>query len=231
MFRAKNTARAIYKGESQLVAYSVVKEKVSRLLSVSRSHQRAYIVAQFELGKYIAELQDNSSYGSQAVLKLAEELTKEKGYTVYPQRLWECARVWRAFGGDIQRVWKLEKELRISITWSFLVKNAPAPDVLKDRDEFIAYWKDKLSRWEQTLLEMEETASKLDTGELKLPEELKEETAGLIKASGVSIESKLKRLFRAIEKLLEALEETEITPEIEEIFERIDSRIHTILKK
>lgn len=203
------------------------------LLLMRRAHGagRAFIAAKFELGKIVFDIQQNARYGDRGVVKLAEDLTRELRYTVHPQRLWECARVYRAFNGDINRIWQLEKELRFPLTWSFLVKNSPPPDV-ENETEFIHYWREKLQRWEETLLEMEETKAKLDSGKILLPEAVKTETCGVLKQAGLDVSGKLKKLFKVIERLLSELHSNsiELDEEVIKLFQRIDHKLHQILE-
>jgi len=194
---------------------------------------KAVIICKFNLGKLVAEIQEDAQYGDAGVVKLAEDLSRELGYTVHPQRLWECARVYRTFNGDINRVWKLEKELRYPVTWSFLVKNCTKQPDVQNELEFTSFWQEKLATWEKTLTEIEDTKAKLETGTLIMPPQMKEETYAVLKTIDTTdTVGKLKKLFKKIDRLLTEIEGTEYSrdQELISLLKLIEEKIQRLVK-
>jgi len=195
--------------EKKYSDYNEILTEAVRLVSMSDRGQNDYIASNFRLGRLVAFLQDSARYGDRAVLRLAEDLTKKKGYTVYPQRLWECARVWRAFDGDIQKVWALEKKMQIKVTWSFLVRNCtPAIPESTGELESQAFWDKKLSAWENTVEEISNVIANKDKVIEKMPPATREQFEGFCKKienpKFASVpDNKLVSLFKRIDALLD----------------------------
>mgnify|MGYP001029513514 CR=1 FL=1 len=193
---------------------------------------KAVIMCKFSLGKIVAEIQKDARYGDADVVKFAEDLSKELGYTVHPQRLWECARVYKTFHGDINRIWILEKQLQYPITWSFLVKNCTSQPDVQNELEFTSYWQEKLSTWEKTLCEIDDTKAKLEAGKLIMPPQVKEDAYAVLRAIDTSdTAGKLKKLFKKIDKLLTEIEGTDYSrdKELITLLKAIEEKIHRLI--
>lgn len=198
------------------ITYQEIFQKALSLISRSEKARKDLIVANFELGELVSQIQDNAQYGDGAVVKLAEDLTKAKGYQVTPVFLWECARVYRTFRGNLQRVWQLEKELQlrgIQISWRFLVRNCtPLPDPEKVL-EAEAYWERQITEWENSIHEVEENIEKRDELIEKMPPRAREQFEGFVvklaqdKTLKVTSDNfkKFNEVLQRIEKLLDGL--------------------------
>ncbi len=214
------------------ITYQEIFQKALSLISRSEKARKDLIVANFELGGLVSQIQDSSEYGDNAVVKLAEDLTKAKNYQVTPVFLWECARVYRTFKGNLQRVWQLEKELQlrgIQISWRFLVRNCtplPEPEKVLEAE---AYWEKQMTDWETTISEVEETIEKKDEVIEKMPPKAKEAFESFVMR--VSRDNAIKVNLNSSDKLEEALKRLEkaidILSEIEP--ENYDERVRKIL--
>jgi len=96
--------------------YEEILEKTDALLGAADTLTNRLIDTNFQIGAFVSALMDEARYGEGAVLKLSYDLSKKRGYTVYPQRLYECARMYKTFEGDIQRV----RKLQFKVSWSYL---------------------------------------------------------------------------------------------------------------
>jgi hypothetical protein len=86
-----------------------------KIFARANRSDREAIVYKLKLGHKIIEIMLNADYGSFAVTRLAEALSKKLGYKIYPQRLWECARVAQRFR-TIEEIYDILKTRDIS--WS-----------------------------------------------------------------------------------------------------------------
>ena len=164
------------------ITYKDIFQKAVVLISKSEKSRKDMIIANFQLGELVSQVKNNAKYGDKAVIKLAEDLSKTKGYRIYPSFLWECARVYQTFKGNLQRIWELEKELQIrniQLSWTFLVKNCtPIPD--PESLEAEAYWEKQITEWEASLSEIEEKIEKKEEIIQKMPPKAREAFTGFI---------------------------------------------------
>jgi hypothetical protein len=84
---------------------------------------RDVIRRKFELGRLVTIALAWAGNADSAVLELASTLSRRCGKTVLPQRLYEAARFHRAFGGDLNRVWELERVFDQPLTYTFLIRH------------------------------------------------------------------------------------------------------------
>lgn len=197
--------------EEKLFTYDEILEKADTLLRVADTFTNRLIIANFQIGALVSALMDEAQYGEGAVLKLAYDLTGRKGYTVYPQRLYECARVYRTFEGDIQRIWNLERKIQFKVSWSYLARNC-TKEPLEGR-EAILHWESKIARWEGVLDEVAEACLKKEEIIERVPEPVKTEIQGFFeevenpdrKLSVDLSEKRLVSLFKRLDNLLSGL--------------------------
>ncbi|MDI1472083.1 hypothetical protein QI155_05980 [Thermodesulfovibrio sp. 1176] len=198
------------------ITYQDIFNRAMLLLNRSEKARKEQIVANFQLGQLVAEIQDSARYGDSAVVKLAEDLTRAKGYQVHASFLWECARVYRTFRGNLQRIWELERELQlrgIHISWRFLVRNCtpvPEPEKVLEAE---AYWERQITEWENSIHEVEENIEKRDELIEKMPPRAREQFEGFVvklaqdKTLKVTSDNfkKFNEVLQRIEKLLDGL--------------------------
>lgn len=223
------------------LTYQEIFQKALLLVNRSEKAKKDQIIANFQLGELVCQVQDNARYGDSAVVKLAEDLTEAKGYQIHASFLWECARVYRTFRGNLQRVWELEKELKlrgIQLSWRFLVRNCiplPEPERVLEAE---AYWEKKIAEWENSVQEIEEKIDKKEELVEKMPPKAREAFHGfVVRVSdgniGVKIndidrlESALKRVEKALDELLRV--QPDALKGIRNVLEQIRDRIDRIL--
>ena len=85
----------------------LVQQACATYANILRS-SREVIRLKFELGRLALEWEQ---YQHAAVVQLARELSAHCEKTILPQRLYEAARLYEAFGGEIRRIWELEARL------------------------------------------------------------------------------------------------------------------------
>ncbi|MEM3335869.1 MAG: hypothetical protein QXY47_07550 [Thermoplasmata archaeon] len=192
------------------ITYQDIFNRALLLLNRSEKAKKDQIIANFQLGGLVAEVQDNASYGDAAVVKLAEDLTRAKGYQIHAAFLWECSRVYRTFKGNLQRIWELEKELQlrgIQLSWRFLVRNCtpiPEPEKVLEAE---AYWERQITEWENTVQEIEEKVDKREEIIGKMPPRAQEQFEGFVVR--VSQDNTLKIKFESFKKINEVLHKIE----------------------
>lgn len=192
------------------LSYEEVFNRAIVLISRSEKARKEQIIANFQLGELVVEIQDNASYGDAAVVKLAEDLTRAKGYQIHAAFLWECARVYRTFKGNLQRVWELEKELQlrgIQLSWRFLVRNCtpiPEPERVLEAE---AYWERQITEWENTVQEIEDKIEKKEEVLERMPPMAKKQFEGFVVrvAGDNAVKVKLNN-FEKINNILNKLE-------------------------
>jgi hypothetical protein len=182
--------------------YQEILYRAEAALRRSEISSRMLIEANFELGGLVARLLDNSSYGDAAVEKLAGDLSRLRGYAIYPQRLWECARVHRSFK-DIKAVWELERRIKTRLTWSFLLRNCTKPPEPERGREFQAYWEMRLNRWEDTMEEVYNVCLNKEKIISAVPEPLRGQIEGFVSKVENPVFSSLQggRLDKALKKI------------------------------
>lgn len=230
------------------ITYQDIFNRALLLLNRSEKAKKDQIIANFQLGQLVAEVQDNASYGDAAVVKLAEDLTRAKGYQIHAAFLWECSRVYRTFKGNLQRIWELEKELQlrgIQLSWRFLVRNCtpiPEPEKVLEAE---AYWERQITEWENTVQEIEEKVEKKEEVLERMPPLVKKQFEGFVvrvagdNAVKVKLDNfeKIHNILNKLEILLDSLlsekmylrEET--VNQLKSIKEKIEILLNVIEKK
>ena len=219
------------------MTYDEILEKADTLLKSADVFTNKLIDANFEVGALVSALMNEAQYGEGAVLKLASDLARKKGYTVYPQRLYECARVYKAFEGDIHKIWSLEKKMQVKVSWSYLVRNCTKEPV--EGQEAIFHWQSKITRWENTLDEITTTCLKKEEIIEQVPEPVKAELQGFLEEVEnpdrrllVDLsEKKLIILFKRLDNLLNGLlgVKQPVERPLQELLLAISSKIDKLL--
>ena len=80
---------------------------------------REVIRLKFELGRLVRLALEWEQYQHAAVVQLARELSAHCEKTILPQRLYEAARLYEAFGGEIRRIWELEARLAQPLNYTY----------------------------------------------------------------------------------------------------------------
>lgn len=199
------------------------------------------IEARFAIGKIVCALQESKTHGDEAVKKLSADLTTSLQYTVHPQRLWECGRVYKTFGGDINKIWDLEKKLQVKLTWSYILNNCTKEPTLGE--PAIVHYEKKISQWEKTIDEIEDARENKDEIMRKIPEEARNQIEGFferVKTQGIVLppientpNDKLNVLFDKVDQLLTEIVEVRkiaITKEMRWVLENITAKINQILE-
>ncbi len=109
-----------------------------------------------EMGGIVAVVMSTADYGDKAVERLAHEISRKRGRTVYPQRLYEAYRVYSTVR-SIEKVKEIASSIQYEITWNWLVryaargyKNEPDKDVKRE------IFESALKRTESSVHELEE---------------------------------------------------------------------------
>lgn len=103
--------------------YNEIVRTCVTLIDAASDSEIKKIEANLRLGEMVAEVLKVATYGSRAVEKLAVAISKTRGKTVYPQRLYEAYEVWDTVR-TMDKVYEIQKKLGEDITWNWLVKNA-----------------------------------------------------------------------------------------------------------
>lgn len=234
--------------ETEVVTYQDIFQRALSILNRSERARKDLIVANFQLGQLVAKMQEDSRYGDGMVVKLAEDLTKAKGYQIHASFLWECARVYRTFRGDLQRIWALERELQlrgIQLSWRFLVRNCtpvPEPEKVLEAE---AYWEQKMTEWENTVQEIEEKIERKEEVLERMPPLAKKQFEGFVVRvagdSAVKVKlnnfEKIHNILNKLETLLDSLlsekrylrEET--VNQLRSIKEKIEILLNNVIEK
>jgi hypothetical protein len=158
-------------------------EHCSNLLQIVHNSEIEKIRANLEIGSVVAQILQNSRYGDRAIEKFASELTKKRGKTVYPQRLYEAYEVWSTVG-TIEKVFEIQKKLDDDITWNWLVKNSARGFFNEDNEDV------KKEKVQRILRQIENTSDKIEQivrEKDKLDENTKKEFEGTIMALNESV--------------------------------------------
>jgi len=84
---------------------------------------REMLRLKFELGRLVTIHLQRHTYAHAAVLTLAQSISGICGKIIAPQRLYEAARFYETFGGQLERVWELERRLSYPLTYTFLIRS------------------------------------------------------------------------------------------------------------
>ena len=116
----------------------------------------------FALGGLVRLVLEWSGRQDAAVEGLARTLTHQCGKLILPQRLYEAARLYEAFGGEIERVWEFERRLPAHLaqplSYTMLIRQI-LPRVTKEQawnaQEWALYQDEKYSRLERAVEQIE----------------------------------------------------------------------------
>ena len=215
--------------------YEEILERTDVLLKAVDTFTSKLIDANFQIGALVSTLMDEAQYGEGAVLKLSHDLSKKRGYTVYPQRLYECARVYKTFEGDIQKVWSLERKLQSKINWSYLVRNCVKEPF--EGQEAVLHWESKIARWESTLDEITGVYLKKEEIIEQIPEPVKTELRSFLEEmenpgkKPDPLGKKLIVLFKRVDALLSNLigSDLQVDKELYALFLSVSAKIERLL--
>lgn len=125
---------------------------------------RDVIRHKFELGRLVRVVLGWHGNKNSAVEALAAELSTYCDKTILPQRLYEAARFYEAFGGKIERVWALEARLSQPLNYTYLVRRV-IPLVSREQawnpEEWQLYQERQLGCLERAVQQIEELAYQL----------------------------------------------------------------------
>lgn len=144
----------------QEVPVEVVEDAIRCYAGIATT-TRELIAQKFRLGQLVHEALQQRKYGDGVVQHLATALSRSVGKTIAPARLYEAARVYSAFHGNIEKVWELDRTLSFPLTYSFLVRHcvpAITAETAWNREELARVEEAKLEHWERTVLEIETQA-------------------------------------------------------------------------
>ncbi len=140
----------------------LVKLAASTYASILRS-SREVIRYKFELGRLVSIHLQWHAFQHDAMARLAQALSNLCGKSILPQRLYEAARFYDMFGGQIERVWALERRLTQPLTYTYIIRGI-IPHVSKDKawnvKEWEYYQEAQLSRLEHAVREIEELGAR-----------------------------------------------------------------------
>jgi hypothetical protein len=141
----------------------ILNQAVKCYQNINASH-REIIKSKFELGEIVYNIIHSQKYGDDAVTKLAIEISKALKRNVLPQRLYESARLYDTFDKNIDKIWKLEEQMGISLTYTFLLRKC-IPYINENNawtaEELSLYVENKLNNWEKTVDDIERNAPKM----------------------------------------------------------------------
>lgn len=154
---------------------------------------REMLRLKFELGRLVTIHLQSHTYAHAAVTTLAKSISGACGKVIVPQRLYEAARFYDTFGGQLERVWELERRLSYPLTYTFLIRSI-IPKVHEGNawnpEEWELYQDHQLTRLEKAVHEIESLKRKVEgpggrtvsSGE---PMSLKEELGSVDQVSAV----------------------------------------------
>ncbi len=116
----------------------------------------------FALGELVCVALRWAHHEDAAVVRLAAQLTEQCGRLILPQRLYEAARLFEAFGGKLDRIWEFERRLpghlMQPLTFTLLIQQI-LPRVTKERAwnarEWEYYQEEQYGRLERAVEQIE----------------------------------------------------------------------------
>lgn len=157
------TTNIICQQTEEKIPEELITQAVNIHQKINKTHKEI-IESKFQLGKIVYEIIQSRKYGENAVSKFAEEISKRLNKIISPQRLYEAARLYSTFQGDIQKIWELEKVFPVPLTYSLIIKkcipyinekNAWTPE------EIALYIEKKLNDWEESTTDIENNIQKI----------------------------------------------------------------------
>lgn len=103
--------------------YQNILADCSRLIDLSSRSRWDLIKHNFELGKNVSVLLEDTRYGEKTIAKLAKDISARLGKQIFPSQLYECGVVFRHFG-SFSKIEKIEKQSANQISWHFLLQSA-----------------------------------------------------------------------------------------------------------
>lgn len=161
--------------DAQLVPAAAVRAELitEAIHHCSRIVQSAkdIIEQKFALGRVVYAALREAHYGDGAVRRLSADISRALGKIIAPSSLYEAARLYTTFGGDIERIWALERACAFPLSYTFLVR-AYVPALTREAawnaEEWAAAHGKRLAQWERTVLDIEDQAAAVgqdaDTG-------------------------------------------------------------------
>jgi len=126
----------------------------STILRTSRDILRL----KFELGRLVTIHLQRHKYAHTKIIALARAISGICGKVIVPQRLYEAARYYNTFGGQLDRVWAFERRMSHPLTYTYLIRSI-IPHIHKDKawnaDEWALYQDAQMSRLESAVQEIE----------------------------------------------------------------------------
>lgn len=168
--------------------YMTIVNTCAELIDAASDSEIKKIEANLRLGEMVAEVLRVAKYGGRDIEKLAAAISKVRGKTVYPQRLYEAYEVWDTVR-TMDKVYEIQKKLNEDISWNWLVKNA----VRGFEKENIADVRHE--KIQKTLRHIENTVSKIETLD-RAKENLDENTAK-------EFEGVIYNLYQTVSKIVE----------------------------
>lgn len=114
------------------------------------------IKVNLEMGGIVAVVMSTADYGDKAVERLAHEISRKRGRTVYPQRLYEAYRVYSTVR-SIEKAKEIASCIEDELTWNWLVRYATR-GYKKESDKNVKkeIFESALKRTESSVHELEE---------------------------------------------------------------------------
>lgn len=112
----------------------------------------------FELGRLVGIHLKRHKHQHAAIIRLAQSISGICGKSIVPQRLYEAARYYETFGGQLERVWAFERRLSQPLTYTYLIRSI-IPRVQKNTawntEEWALYQEAQIGRLELAVQEIE----------------------------------------------------------------------------
>jgi len=140
---------------SRVEEYNRIVSRCSELIDRAHLHEIDKIAANLALGALVADILKKAKYGDRSIENLARDISKKRGKTVYPQRLYEAYEVWSTVK-TMEKVEEIQKKTGEDITWNWLVKNSTR-DFQNEPHEPV-----KKEKIEKTLKQIESAADKIE---------------------------------------------------------------------
>ncbi|MBT9167328.1 MAG: hypothetical protein DDT19_00657 [Syntrophomonadaceae bacterium] len=214
-------------------------EEITSLLSKTIASAKDIIRHKFDIGKIVESAikkgkEDETLYGGRIVSELSKEVSMKLGKQISEKRLYDCARVYKAFNGKISKVWELDKQLTFPLTFSFLIKSCSPRAVTEENaleeNEIKVMANAKLQKWENTMMEIEEDSGAVEraadaVGAMKT---VQSHSPKIMQTATKMLLMKIDKLLGKIEIFLDRIEIKECLTDAE--VQRIDNIIGRLMK-
>jgi len=119
---------------------------------------REILRLKFELGRLVTMHLQRHAREHAAVARMAQAISEVCGKVIVPQRLYEAARYYETFGGNLEYVWEFERRMSHPVTYTYLIRNI-IPRVHKGNawnpEEWSLYQDAQIGRLECAVQEIE----------------------------------------------------------------------------